>query len=278
MSELEKVKFFHNGGLCVEYGVWGQGPEVLFAFHGFGRTYSDFIGFTEPLTKKYTIYGINIFFHGESNIGDRNVDKNPIQPQEFAFFFEAFIQSLEKEKVALMGYSLGGRIAMKIAELIPQRINSLILFAPDGLVVNRWYAMFSHYKLGRTFFRFFIRHNTGFYKLLDILNNVGIISDRLKEFVINETSSQEKQWKVYKVWSFLRNTDPDLEKLTYELKNKQICTKIFIGSYDNIIPFKNTLKIKELNSEIEVYSVKSGHALLSKKVMKEIFERKLIIL
>jgi len=276
MSELEKVKFFHNNQLSVEYGVWGNGPNSLLCFHGFGRSYRDFIEFTEPLKNRYTIYGINIFFHGKSEIGERNVDKNPISKAEFTEFFEKFIDSIGAEKVTLMGYSLGGRVSMRITELLPKRVQALYLFAPDGLVVNRWYAMLSHYKLGRTAFRFFIRNNTGFYSLLDFLNKAGLVSNRLREFVLNETSSQEKQWKVYRVWSFLRKSDPNLRKLSKKLKQENIPIKVFIGKYDKIIPLKNTKRLKKLYPETEVFTVESGHALLTTRVMNEIQQRELL--
>jgi pimeloyl-ACP methyl ester carboxylesterase len=276
MGELEKVKFFHNNELSVEYGVWGSGTETMLCFHGFGRSYRDFIEFTEPLKSRYTIYGINIFFHGKSEIGERNVDKKPITKAEFKEFFEKFIDAVGEERVTLMGYSLGGRVSMRITELLPERVRELYLYAPDGLVVSRWYAMLSHYRLGRTAFRFFIRHNTGFYSLLDFLNKTGLVSDRLREFVLNETSSQEKQWKVYRVWSFLRKSDPNLSKLSKKLKQENIPVKVFIGKYDKIIPLKNTNRLKKMYPETEVFTVESGHALLTKRVMNEIRKRDLL--
>lgn len=276
MEDSEKVKFFNNNSLSLEYVVWGEGKKALIAFHGFGRSYHDFAEFTKHLQSEYTIYAVNIFFHGNSSVENRDVDKNPLRPDEFASFFNSFFNSIQAEKVCLMGYSLGGRISFKIAELLPSRIEEMILFAPDGLIVNRWYALLSHYAFGRAIFRYFIKHEKGFYTTLRFLNRTGVISNKLKQFVENETRNKELQWKVYNVWSFLRKTDPNLKKLSKELKKHKIPVRVFIGKHDKIIPYKNTRRLLALYPDLKVFTVDSGHALLSSRVLKELERRNIL--
>ena len=175
-----------------------------------------------------------------------------------------------------MGYSLGGRISFKIAELLPSRIEEMLLFAPDGLIVNRWYALLSHYAFGRAIFRYFIKHEKGFYTTLGFLNRTGVISNKLKQFVENETRNKELQWKVYNVWSFLRKTDPNLKKLSKELKEHKIPVRVFIGKHDKIIPYQNTRRLSALYPDLKVFTVDSGHALLSSRVLKELERRNIL--
>jgi pimeloyl-ACP methyl ester carboxylesterase len=39
----------------------------------------------------------------------------------------------------LMGFSLDGRIALSVLELMPAGVSRLVLLAPDGLKINFWY-------------------------------------------------------------------------------------------------------------------------------------------
>lgn len=270
IDPLENMKFFNKDELSLEYTQWGNGKKTLFVFHGFGRTYADFRCFTNGFEEKYTIVGVNIFFHGQSEIGNRNVDKNPLELIELKSFFEDFLASLHIQSFSLLGYSLGGRICLKLLEEFAERVDQTILLAPDGLIVNRWYALLSHNKLGRAVFRWLIRHNDGFYFILDKITQMGLISRRLKTFVLNEIRTTESQWKVYNVWSFLRKIEPDFRKLGQKLKVNNSELTIVIGKHDKIIPLGNTKKLKRVYPTTKVYVAESGHALISDSVKIEL--------
>jgi pimeloyl-ACP methyl ester carboxylesterase len=261
----EAPKFFNSCGLSMQYAKWGSGSEPLLAFHGFGRSYSDFIPFTQPLLIKYTVYGFNVFFHGQSHIGERPVDKAPIHPEELAQYITDFLDHHQIKKCSLMGYSLGGRMALKLAELLPEKINALYLLAPDGLVKNRWYAMLSQSKFGRRIFRFFIRNNPAFLNLLGGLNRTQLVSNRLKGFILSQIKTTEMQWKVYKVWSFLRKIEPDFKVLGSALSEHEIVVELFFGKYDRIIPEKNAKKLLKHYPAAKIHNLESGHALLTEE-------------
>ncbi len=262
----------------MQYSKWGHGKHVLIAFHGFGRSYADFIPFTAELESVFTIYGFNIFFHGESNIGNREPDKNPLKPSELSEYFDAFFQSIEATKVWLMGYSLGGRIALELAELIPDKIRGLYLFAPDGLVTNFWYAASSFTPPGRAAFRFLIRHNGLFYKMLHALHSVGILSDSRRAFVLSQIRTKEEQWQVYNVWTFLRNIKPDFKKLGTILSKNAISVDLFLGKYDKIIRPKTGKTFQKNFSGLKCHVIESGHAILKPRIMHDLLKKRLLVL
>lgn len=275
MSNIESG-FFNSGGLHMQYGKWGNGPHVLIAFHGFGRSHLDFIRFTRPFLSHFTVYGVDIFFHGESNIGQRSPDKTPLTKASFASFMEDFINQIGAQKVWLMGFSLGGRLALTAAELLPSRIGGLYLFAPDGLVVNRWYALLSHSEIGRKLFRFFMRHNTFFLHFLNALSATRILSRRTKVFVLTQVKTPEMQQRVYNVWSFLRKLEPDYKVLGGALEDFTISVDVFFGHYDNIIPPKNAHKLKKYYPPTRLHTLRAGHIMLTASNGEIIFRDRLM--
>lgn len=272
-SISHSTEFFNNCGLNMHYSKWGHGKHVLIVFHGFGRSYADFIPFTAELESIFTIYGFDLFFHGESNIGDREPDSKPLEPSELVDYFDAFLKSIHATEVWLMGYSLGGRIALELAELMAEKVRGLYLFAPDGLATNFWYAASSFTSPGRAAFRFLIRHNRFFYKMLNAVHAVGIVSDSRKTFVLSQIKTTAEQWKVYKVWTFLRNIKPDFKKLGKILNENAISVDLFLGKYDTIIPPKMVKTFQKNFPELKCHVIESGHAILKPRIMQELLEK-----
>jgi len=268
-----KEKLFTHGEIHLNYAVWGEGNQPLLAFHGFGRTHADFIRFTRPFNETFKVYAFDIFFHGKSDIGKRSPDVDPLSKQELKELFEAFLNHEKLSSTSLMGYSLGGRICMCIAEVMPEKTDALYLFAPDGLIVNRWYALLSHYSLGRVAFRTFIKHNAPFYWILNGLYRTKAISSKLRGFVLSQIKTREMQQQVYSVWTFLRKIEPDFDQLGKAMRAHEITADIFFGLYDKIIPEKNARKFRRANPEIKVHTLRSGHILMtganSVLIMKE---------
>ncbi len=255
--------FFNKNSLTLHYGTWGKGANTLICFHGFGRRHEDFIRFTRPFGKVFRIVAVDIFFHGLSEVGNRKPDKTPLLAEDWAGFIQSFIDHLGSDKVWLMGYSLGGRLALKTAELLPHRVGGLYLFAPDGLVVNRWYTMLSNNMLGRSLFRFVIRYNFWLHALRSLLTASGLVSQRTAEFSMAQMRTPAMQWQVYHSWTFLRKIEPDFKVFAERLGPNAVTINLFFGAYDKIIPEKNARKLAAEYPSTRIHSLRSGHILLT---------------
>ncbi len=260
----------------MQYATWGSGNSVLLAFHGFNRSHRDFEHFTKNLHGEFTIYAFDLFFHESTTIGSRKPDKSPLEPEELKTFFEEFLKFIGADKAWLMGYSLGGRISLKLAEIMPEKISGLYLFAPDGLVVNSWYAILSFSSAGRALFRFFIKQNAFFLKMLNLIRKVGLISEKRKIFVLAHVRTIEMQWQVYNVWTFLRKIEPNLSVLGSALSANGIPVDLFMGKYDRIIPVKNAKGLKKNFLKMKLHIMESGHVMLTPQVAKTINEEGLM--
>ena len=241
----------------------GTGPNALIALHGFGRSSADFVRFTRPLNKVFTVYAADIFFHGKSTVERIAPDRNPLTPEEFTAFFSAFFDHIGADKVWLMGYSLGGRLAMVLAQNMPERIGGLYLFAPDGLNVNRWYGLLSHYAAGRALFRFFRRRPSWFFRTLRFLLNAGVVSPRTADFVESQIRTSVDQERVYMTWCFLRKLEPDHKLLGERLSANGISLDLYFGLYDNIIREGQAKKLLSHVDRARVRTLRSGHFLLT---------------
>jgi pimeloyl-ACP methyl ester carboxylesterase len=113
--------------ISTTYLTAGEGPPLLL-IHGLGdssRSWEELISY---LSQNYTVYAPDLPGFGTS-------EKPPIEysPELFTAFIEAFLDALGLERVAIVGNSLGGLIALRLAFAQPERVAALGLIASAGL-------------------------------------------------------------------------------------------------------------------------------------------------
>lgn len=119
-------------GRQVGYQVWHEGQkETLVLFHGFTGSAKGWASIAAQFPE-YRVVAFDMIGHGESDAPDDvALYEMPVQIELLAAAFEA----LKLSKVHLLGYSMGGRIALSFACAYPQYVCSLTLeSATAGLV------------------------------------------------------------------------------------------------------------------------------------------------
>jgi pimeloyl-ACP methyl ester carboxylesterase len=107
----------------------GDEQETLLLVHGFGDNKDSFLDLAEGLTDDYRIVAVDLPGFGETAIrtaGDYN-------PGFYAGVIVGFLDQLKIDTVHLVGYSMGGMLAAKVAARSPDRVRTLTLLAPGGL-------------------------------------------------------------------------------------------------------------------------------------------------
>src|SRR6218665_4013843 len=139
------LKYKDNEIHCLRMG---EGSKLLIAFHGFGNEAQLFIPLASALATEYTTVSIDLPGHGLTRWQDPYFGKKDLM---------AIIQGIKNdfavEKFSLLGFSLGGRICLNIAEQQPNGIVRLVLLAPDGLEKNFWYHVATRNVFGKMIFR-----------------------------------------------------------------------------------------------------------------------------
>ena len=141
----------------IHYRHYGNGSKLLFCFHGYGRDSDTFYILERRLGNLFTIIAIDIPFHGRTVWKDELTFK-PAYLQELLLQIRSDLHE-ENSKFSLLGFSMGGRIALYLTQLMPEKIERLILLAPDGLHSNLWRSLASDTWVGNKFVNYTM-HNT----------------------------------------------------------------------------------------------------------------------
>ena len=124
----------------LSYRRFGDGNKMLFCFHGYGEDALTFSFLEKNLGNEFTLIALDFPFHGLTEWNE-----------EFLLRIDELIEIMNKissvQSFSILGYSMGGRVALKLLQIIPDRIEKIILLAPDGLHNNFWH------KISKKFFK-----------------------------------------------------------------------------------------------------------------------------
>jgi pimeloyl-ACP methyl ester carboxylesterase len=111
----------HVNGIDLAYQVFGEGSPLVLLHGGFGAV-EMFGPNVELLAAGHRVIGVDLQSHGRSPAADR-----PMRFETMADDIAALIADLKLERAAIMGFSLGGAVALRIAIQHPQLVERLVL-------------------------------------------------------------------------------------------------------------------------------------------------------
>ncbi len=268
---MQQVDLPFNNSL-INVNVWGNGPCLLLCFHGYGETAMHF-QFLQALKNNYTVAAIDLPFHGQTTWNETG----KLKPQELVSIIEILETRLRatnlqlQEKITLLGYSLGGRIALSLYQLMAGKINKLVLLAPDGLKLNRWYWLATQTTLGNRLFKYTVQHPGWFFTTLNLLNKVGAVNSSIYKFVNYYIADPVVRNSLYNRWTTLSLFKPDLNNIKKQITQQATRINLIYGKYDRIIlpvvgeRFKNGI---ERYCTIQI--LPAGHQVLHQKWLPDI--------
>jgi pimeloyl-ACP methyl ester carboxylesterase len=256
------IASFTHAGLTLAYRSFGHGPLPVIAFHGFARTGADF-AFLEPfIGERCTVHAFDLPFHGDSPSPKERVDR-PFTPDEWAAFFAAFADHLGAAQVSLMGYSLGGRLALCLLERIPHRIAKAFLIAPDGLKRRPWYRGLAGSAPGRALYAHFIDRPGPVHTLIRALRKLGVLNERLFLFLMGQSDTRAKRELMRNIWLAFRTIEPDLHRVAEQARARPLPIQLVFGARDRVIKPAFARHLQPLAPEqVHVQLIPTGHVVL----------------
>lgn len=261
---------FDHDGICLEYFSFGSGPFVMLAFHGFGNEASDFRVFEKSLGSRYRIYSFSLPYHGKSRMNEQS-GMQGISPEQLQKFFRAFLETLGEHAFSLLGYSIGGKIALKLIELFPENVADVILLAPDGIKVSPWYRFVTGTRAGQWIYRRLMLHPRRFMYYVTGLEKLRLVNTRTARFVKGSLGTQEMRELVFLTWMSLRRLNPDISSVLAIINDRKLNLHLFFGKYDRIIPASIGIQFaKRMQNPEALQLVDAGHQLVKDSMNDEL--------
>lgn len=216
----------------ITYHRWGNGPEVLVAFHGIGQDHRVYQSWAEQLGTLYTLYAFDLPYHGDNT----RTSSEAFSKTEWQTQFKAFLDDQSIEGFSVVGFSMGGRFALATLEGFASRIHHVFLLAPDGIRENPYYGLAVHNPLSRLFFKYTVFHVSWLMKLAEWLGKIKLIHPSTMRFALWMLDSPEKRTRVYHSWIAFRHLRFSQPSLVHLLNENAIPVQFFMGKFDRMMP------------------------------------------
>ena len=247
---------FQNRSVHCE--VYGSGNKLLICLHGYGNTGSLFRELAHTLPENYCLVAPDLPGFGQSPLETGNP---PISKEEWKGLFQAIVAAFpENTGIALLGYSIGGRVALEWLSGSDIPVEKMILIASDGLRLHPFYRFCVFNPVGRILFKGTMRQPGPILFLLRILHKLRLVGRGRFRMASGTLAKQEERERLEKVWLGYRKLSTDRKKvLANEYDTKWL---LVWGEKDKVIKPKWGERFAKQHPSIEFKLIRGGHALL----------------
>lgn len=257
MSERLFIRFRSSR---LHYHRFGHGKQWLCCFHGYGEDGAKFHLLEDDLAETHTIIAIDMPFHGNTDWQEPLL----LEPADLMTIMQQLAPP--NTPFQLMGYSMGGRICLRLLELYPESISSLVLVAPDGLHKNPWQKFSTQTWLGNRLFRFTMQYPGWIFLLMKLATQIGLFNKSISKFAHHYLDDAEEREKLYKRWTTMRRFRPQVQRLKHIIVSQKVPVHLLFGKYDRVILSKHGYTLQQgLQQFVTVKEIEAGHHLLQEK-------------
>ncbi len=257
----------------ISYYRFGTGPGTVMCFHGYGEEASVYCFLEKYAGDVFTFYSIDLPFHGKTEWKEGlNFSTGDLQQICKTIRLTHNQKSaIKNPKFSLLGFSLGGRIALSLYQSQPEVVEKMVLLAPDGLKVNFWYWLATQTWLGNKFFALTMRKPGWFLGFLKLLNKLGFVNASIFKFVKYYIGDREVRQSLYNRWTALRKLKPDLKQIKNSIRENNTVVRLVYGKHDRIIVSSVGEKFRKgIEEHCDLTVIHSGHQVLHEKHVEEI--------
>jgi len=238
---------------------FGTGKKLLITFHGFADRADLFRAIVEPLASRYLVYAIDLPYHGQTDWNASYFDQNDL------IEIIQSIQSKEQgESISLLGYSLGGRLALSVFQMVRPEV--LFLIAPDGIKSRRLLNLTNIPFWVRHLYTFLLHRPSLIHSVIRRLYAWKLITKFIHDFCIYHTNSPERRERIIGTWSSLRYFRIQPKAIKRALIHSKIPTHLFYGTRDEVIPLAGGQWLSKDAPNIDLHLIEEGHLLIDEKL------------
>jgi len=264
-------RFITYKNSLISWYRFGSGSQPVICFHGYGENGSYFNFLERQAGGQFSFFAIDLPFHGKTEwkegLDFKWEDLRDIINQILAGQFS-------DSNITLLGFSLGGRIVLRLYQAIPDRIEKIVLLAPDGLKVNFWYWLSTQTWIGNKIFYFTMQNPTWFFGFLKFFNWLGIVNTSIFKFVKYYIDNKTVRHELYNRWITLRNLRPNLSKIKSLALQHKTTFRLVYGKHDRIILSGHGEKFRKgIEAYCSVSVIESGHQVLHEKHVNDILSQ-----
>lgn len=248
--------YFHFRQHEIHFLKFGNGKEKLIALHGYGDNAELFLNTASVLAKKYTVFAIDLPFHGKTNWNETDF----FTPDDLAELIETLCETQKIKRFSLMGYSMGGKIAVALVPNFAKQMNSFFLIASSGLKMPFFYSLIENtpvWLVKKS--EVWIEEPKMLFLTLKTARKLKLISPFVHRFTQKLTNSTIRRQRLFNIWLILRHFNGKAKETQRFLNRFGIKTLLFFGKRDDIAPPSAAQDFAQKLDNCSLYMINANH-------------------
>lgn len=249
----------HIDGQLWHLHIYGRGPRLLIAFHGFGQEGSVFSSWAPILGADYTIVAPDLPFHGAA-VG---WNKNDFRPRQLIPFIQGLPKEFDCPDFMLVGHSLGARIISSVFSQLSHPPSTIWLLAPDGFATRRLALVNALPAWVRALVDKGIeRWHDQWVNLARSLQGWGWIDGFSAGYLKHHLSDSFRRQRLMGTWRSIPHFPVDKEKLLEAAIQQHPPINLVISEKDKLIDWESLREWLKTWPEENLHRVAAGHRLI----------------
>lgn len=240
----------------VNYKREGCGNTIIF-IHGLSDNLNYWNNLTDSLCDDFEVISYDLRGHGMTSLGDKNLTSDLLVND-----LNNLISSLNIKTATLIGFSLGGHVALKYALKYPDKVNSLIIMSSSAEVDSKFYNRFEE---------FYDALNIGFEEFYDAIIKYVLPDDLLLKHKDKLEIAKKEASEISNVDVIKQYVDMGkYYNISHEVHNINVPTLILAGEYDDItdVNLQCELHQKINDSKMIVFKNTKHNLLIGRNISK----------
>ena len=242
----------------VHYQCFGTGTLVV-CLHGFGLDSSHF-SHLPNFIPNHCFIAFDLPFHG-STVWNEGKYVYPEQLKDIILK----CPEIGNKPFILLGYSIGGRLALTLLPFFAKRIIRLVLLAPDGFYVHPVYWFATHTKFGNNLLKRVTSNPKRFLQVLNFSQSKLIVPKSSLKFTKSVLENQNLRQTLYQAWTGFSRFMPSIAKLIPLIHVNQLRVILVYGKYDSTIKMAPGRIFHQKVPSSTLLVLETGHQLLHVK-------------
>jgi pimeloyl-ACP methyl ester carboxylesterase len=262
-SDLHPLAAWHSleaDGFTLRY-LTIEGPvasDTWLVFHGFGQKPTDWLEAGELLSQLGRVIVVELPAHGQSSVPKKD------RPLTLAAWEHWLVALCRKERVhtcSLLGYSLGGKLALASLVILKGRVEQVVLCAAEGGSKSFWYELATGTVFGRRLLKRMVFKPKWLFTSLGLLAKIGLVNKSIARFARLQLDTRAKRRLVARSWLALRELPPTPDLLAEVLNEYNIPFRVVAGAHDRVVPLSRMTVLADYvpHSQINVLEVGHNH-------------------
>ena len=253
----------------IHYHLQGSGP-LLVLLHGYNHHTRKFDFLIRSIQHRYTVLALDMPYHGFTDWKEGR----PFTTKDLhTVITQLHPAAAGAKSVTLLGYSMGGRIALAYFQQYPETVKSIALIAPDGLRFNPWYKLATATKAGERLFQHTMNKPAWFQRVVDATARYRLAPKSLTNVVSYFLQNEHVRMELYNRWTSLSTFRPNLRLILKLLTRHQVPLRMLFGQTDSVIHWKTGVRFQKQNPKwVHTSVIPASHFMINERYVEDILK------